>query len=91
MGRIETTFAALRAAGRTGLVTYVTAGDPDLPRSAEVLRAIDRAGADYIHVDVMDGHFVPNLTIGPAVIRAIRKATTLPFDVPFDVHLMIPF
>src|SRR5688572_32003560 len=43
------------------------------------------AGADYIHVDVMDGHFVPNLTIGPVVIEAVRKATTL----PLDVHLMI--
>jgi ribulose-phosphate 3-epimerase len=49
------------------------------------LRRVDRAGADWIHVDVMDGHFVPNLTIGPEVIRAIRKTTAL----PFDVHLMI--
>jgi len=49
------------------------------------IQSVDRAGADWIHVDVMDGHFVPNLTIGPEVIRAIRKATAL----PFDVHLMI--
>jgi ribulose-phosphate 3-epimerase len=51
---------------------------------ADVQR-VDRAGADWIHVDVMDGRFVPNLTIGPEVIRAIRKTTAL----PFDVHLMI--
>jgi ribulose-phosphate 3-epimerase len=49
------------------------------------IQRVDRAGADWIHVDVMDGHFVPNLTIGPEVIRAIRKTTAL----PFDVHLMI--
>ncbi len=46
---------------------------------------IIKAGADWIHVDVMDGHFVPNITIGPAVVKAIRKVT----DAPFDVHLMI--
>jgi ribulose-phosphate 3-epimerase len=49
------------------------------------IQKVDRAGADWIHVDVMDGHFVPNLTLGPEVIKAIRKATAL----PFDVHLMI--
>ncbi len=49
------------------------------------VQKVDRAGADWIHIDVMDGHFVPNLTFGPEVIRAIRKATAL----PFDVHLMI--
>ena len=46
---------------------------------------VDKAGADYIHVDVMDGRFVPNITIGPTVIKSIRKAT----KIPFDVHLMI--
>ena len=49
------------------------------------ISAIADAGADWIHVDVMDGHFVPNITNGPAVVKAIRKKTTL----PFDIHLMI--
>ncbi len=49
------------------------------------IRAIDKAGADYVHVDVMDGHFVPNITIGPLIVAAARKVTQL----PLDVHLMI--
>ncbi len=49
------------------------------------VRAITAAGADYVHIDVMDGHFVPNLTIGPGVVKALRPHT----DLPFDVHLMI--
>jgi ribulose-phosphate 3-epimerase len=57
----------------------------DFARLGEEIAAVDAAGADFIHVDVMDGHFVPNLTIGPAVIKAVRGATQL----PFDVHLMI--
>ncbi len=57
----------------------------DFGRLAEEVRAVEAAGADVIHVDVMDGHFVPNLTLGPAVVKAIRRATTL----PVDVHLMI--
>jgi ribulose-phosphate 3-epimerase len=57
----------------------------DFGRLAAEVEAITRAGADYVHVDVMDGHFVPNLTIGPVVIEAVRRATTL----PLDVHLMI--
>jgi len=57
----------------------------DFARMGEEIRAITAAGADLIHVDVMDGHFVPNLTMGPPVISAIRAHTQL----PFDVHLMI--
>jgi ribulose-phosphate 3-epimerase len=57
----------------------------DFARLGEEVRAIATAGADYIHVDVMDGHFVPNLTIGPAVVKALRPHSAL----PFDVHLMI--
>ena len=57
----------------------------DFGRLADEVKAVEDAGADWIHVDVMDGHFVPNLTIGPPVVEAIRKATNL----PVDVHLMI--
>jgi len=57
----------------------------DFARLAEEVRAVDAAGADLIHVDVMDGHFVPNLTIGPLVVEAIRPHTKL----PIDTHLMI--
>jgi len=57
----------------------------DFSRLGDEIRAVDAAGADVIHVDVMDGHFVPNLTIGPPVVRSIRPVTEL----PFDVHLMI--
>ena len=57
----------------------------DFGRLAEEVRAVTAAGADYIHVDVMDGRFVPNITIGPVVVAALRKATPL----PLDVHLMI--
>jgi len=57
----------------------------DFSRLGEEIKAVEAAGADVIHVDVMDGHFVPNITIGPLVVRAVRKIT----DLPLDVHLMI--
>jgi ribulose-phosphate 3-epimerase len=57
----------------------------DLGRLAEEIRAVERGGASMIHVDVMDGRFVPNITLGPAVVQACRRASTL----PLDVHLMI--
>ena len=57
----------------------------DFSRLGEEIRAVEAAGADWIHVDVMDGHFVPNITIGPVVVEAARKVTSL----PLDVHLMI--
>lgn len=57
----------------------------DFTRLGEEIRAVEEAGADWIHVDVMDGHFVPNITIGPMIVEAVKKVATL----PLDVHLMI--
>ena len=57
----------------------------DFSRLGEEIKAVEAAGADIIHIDVMDGHFVPNITIGPLIVEAARKSTT----VPLDVHLMI--
>jgi ribulose-phosphate 3-epimerase len=57
----------------------------DFARLGEELAAVESAGADWIHVDVMDGHFVPNLTLGPPIVEAVRRSTSL----PLDVHLMI--
>ncbi len=57
----------------------------DFARLGEEITAVAKAGADVIHIDVMDGHFVPNITIGPLVVKAVRKIT----DLPLDVHLMI--
>lgn len=71
MSRIDQRFADLRAAGRTGLVTYITAGDPDLPRSAEILVRLDRAGADVLEVGVP---FSDPLADGPVIQRATERA-----------------
>ncbi len=57
----------------------------DFSRLGEEILLVEEAGADLIHIDVMDGHFVPNITIGPAIVSSLRKVT----DLPFDVHLMI--
>jgi ribulose-phosphate 3-epimerase len=57
----------------------------DFTRLGEEIKAVEKAGADYIHVDVMDGHFVPNITIGPMIVEAVKGVT----DLPLDVHLMI--
>ena len=57
----------------------------DFSRLKDEIQAVEEAGADYIHIDVMDGHFVPNITIGPMVVEAVKKITSL----PLDVHLMI--
>lgn len=57
----------------------------DFARLGDEIRAVEAAGADYIHIDVMDGHFVPNITIGPLIVEAVRPVTSL----PLDVHLMI--
>ena len=57
----------------------------DFAALGEAVRALERGGADLVHVDVMDGHFVPNITVGPLVVRALRRVT----DLPLDVHLMI--
>ncbi|MBI5428251.1 MAG: ribulose-phosphate 3-epimerase [Nitrospinae bacterium] len=57
----------------------------DFSKLGEEVKAVEKAGADWIHVDVMDGHFVPNITVGPMAVEAVRKATQL----PLDVHLMI--
>lgn len=57
----------------------------DFARLGEDVRAVSAAGADWLHIDVMDGHFVPNITLGPDVVKALRPHSTL----PFDVHLMI--
>jgi len=57
----------------------------DFSRLGQEVRDVETAGADWIHVDVMDGHFVPNITMGPIIVKAVRKSTTL----PVDVHLMI--
>lgn len=57
----------------------------DFSKLAEEVKCVEELGADYIHIDVMDGHFVPNITLGPGIVKCLRPHTTL----PFDVHLMI--
>ena len=57
----------------------------DFSRLKDEIQAVEAAGADWLHVDVMDGHFVPNITIGPVVVESVRKVTKM----PLDVHLMI--
>jgi len=69
----------------TPLVIAPSILSADFAKLGEEVTAIAEAGADWIHVDVMDGHFVPNITIGPAIVRALRPFT----NIPFDVHLMI--
>jgi tryptophan synthase alpha chain len=71
MGRIAERFTQLRAAGRTGLVTYITAGDPDLARSAEIIKRLDRAGADVLEIGVP---FSDPLADGPVIQRATERA-----------------
>src|SRR5450631_1141636 len=71
MSRLEQTFERLRAEKRPGLVTYTTAGDPDLPRSAEILEALDRAGADVVEVGVP---FSDPLADGPVIQRVTERA-----------------
>jgi ribulose-phosphate 3-epimerase len=68
-----------------GLVIAPSILASDFGRLSEEIQAVAAAGADWIHVDVMDGHFVPNITIGPAIVAAVRQVT----DLPLDVHLMI--
>jgi ribulose-phosphate 3-epimerase len=83
-----TTIASGRGDRRRGTPSIIIAPSilsADFARLGDEVRAIDAAGADWIHVDVMDGHFVPNITIGPDVVRAIRRATAK----PLNVHLMI--
>src|SRR6202030_4498333 len=78
--------APLLGSERTGLIELAPSIlSADFARLAEEVRAASEGGGTVIHVDIMDGHFVPNLTIGPPVVRSLRKATKL----PLDCHLMV--
>jgi len=70
---------------RTGPIISPSILSADFSRLGEEARAVEAAGADWLHVDVMDGHFVPNITIGPAVVKAIKPHVSI----PIDVHLMV--
>ncbi len=79
MSRIEARFTELRKAGRTGLVTYVTAGDPDLQRSAEIIKRLDKAGADVLEIGVP---FSDPLADGPVIQRATERALAAGVTLP---------
>jgi ribulose-phosphate 3-epimerase len=81
--RGEDAFQAERNATMVKIAPSILSAD--FTRLGEEVKAVERAGADYIHIDVMDGHFVPNITIGPMIVKAVRRVTGL----PLDVHLMI--
>ncbi len=84
-GRMKECRTSARGVGAKGRKIAPSILSADFGRLAQEIQAVERAGADLIHVDVMDGRFVPNLTIGPAVVAAARRVTRL----PLDVHLMI--
>jgi len=71
--------------GRAGVLIAPSVLSADFARLSDEVSRVERGGADLLHIDVMDGHFVPNLTVGPPIVEALRKVTTL----PLDVHLMM--